>query len=176
VAGQFEFNLLQKYTLSIIMKIWEPFFELIRKIIDFFYPPFRKYLTLQIFRYGSIGAINLVFDWFLYFIIYNFVLHQRMLDLGFVAIKSYNAAFGIKFPIVLFSGFLMQKYVTFSHSELLGRVQLFRYLVVVLVNVFINYIGFWLFVDYLKFYATISNMIISVSTIGISYFFQKYYT
>ena len=158
------------------MNIHEPFFELIRKIIDFFYPPFRKKMSIQLFRYGSIGAINLMFDWLLYFIIYNLVLHQRMLDLGFVAIKSYNAAFGIKFPIVLFSGFLMQKYITFSHSELQGRVQLFRYLVVVLVNLLINYIGFWLFVDYLKFYATISNMIISVSTIGISYYSQKYYT
>jgi len=158
------------------MKIHEPFFELIRKIIDFFYPPFQKNMSLQLFRYGSIGVINLVFDWFLFFFIYNYVFHQRMLDLGFLTIKSYNAAFGIKFPIVLFSGFLMQKYVTFSRSELQGRVQLFRYLVVVLVNVFINYFGFWLFVDYLKFYATISNMIISVSTIGISYYSQKYYT
>jgi len=156
--------------------IYEPVFEIIRKIIDFCYPPFRKNITIQLFRYGSIGAINLLFDWFMYFFIYNFVLHQRMLDLGFVTIKSYNAAFGIKFPIVLFSGFLMQKYVTFSHSDLQGRVQLFRYMVVVLVNLLINYIGFKLFVDYLNFYATFSNMIISILTIGISYFSQKYYT
>ena len=156
--------------------IYEPVFEIIRKIIDFCYPPFRKNITIQLFRYGSIGAINLLFDWFMYFFIYNFVLHQRMLDLGFVTIKSYNAAFGIKFPIVLFSGFLMQKYVTFSSSELRGRVQLFRYLVVVLVNLLINYIGFKLFVDYLKFYPSFSNIIISISTIWISFFTQKYYT
>jgi len=123
-------------------------------------------MTLQFFRYGLTGTINLLFDWILYFLIYNLVLQRRMLELGFVTISSHIASLGIKFPIVLFSGFLMQKYVTFSSSELRGRVQLFRYLVVIIVNLTINYVGFKLLVD----------MIISILTIGISYFSQKYYT
>jgi len=155
---------------------FKAFGNLIRVAIDFFYPPFRKYMTLQFFRYGITGAANLVFDWVLYFFIYNFMLQHKMLDLGFVTLSSHIATLAIKFPIVLFSGFLLQKYVTFSSSCLKGRVQLFRYLIVFFVNLFISYVGLKLLVDGLNFYPSPSNMIISIVTIFISYFSQKQYT
>ena len=150
--------------------------DLIRKIIDFFYPPFHKYMSLQFFRYGVTGVINLVFDWVLYFVIYNFVLQHRMLNLGFVTLSSHIAALAFKFPVVLLTGFLLQKFVTFSLSDLKGHVQLFRYLVVFLVNLTINYLGLKLLVEYFHIYPTPSNMIISVFTIFVSYFSQKHYT
>ena len=156
--------------------ICETLWDYLRKIIDFFYPLFSKYMTIQFFRYGITGAINLVFDWVMYFIIYNFILQHRMLHLGFVTISSHIASLGIKFPIVLFSGFLLQKYVTFSYSELRGRIQLFRYLVVFIVNLIINYIGLKILVDYCGFYPTPSNMLVSIFCIGVSYFSQKHYT
>ncbi|MBI5540875.1 MAG: GtrA family protein [Bacteroidia bacterium] len=148
----------------------------IRTIIDFFYPPFRKYTTLQFFRYGITGAGNLVFDWILYFLIYTFVLQHQMLNLGFITLSSHIATFCIKFPIVLFSGFLLQKYVTFNDSDLRGHVQLFRYFVVFLINLLINYAGLKLLVDGFNFYPTISNMIVSIVTVFVSYFSQKKYT
>jgi putative flippase GtrA len=145
-------------------------------IIDFFYPPFQKYMTLQFFRYGVIGTFNLLFDWVLYFLIYNFVLQHEMLKLGIVTLSSYIAALFIKMPIVLLSGFLLQKYVTFSSSKLSGRVQLFRYSTMFFINLFINYIGLKILVDGFDFWPTPSNMIISVLTIVISYLSLKYYT
>lgn len=156
--------------------ICETIGDLLKRIIDFFYPPFRKRMTIQFFRYGVTGAINLVFDWVLYFIIYNFILQHNMLNLGIVTLSSHIASLGIKFPIVLFTGFLLQKYVTFSYSELRGRIQLFRYLVVFLVNLVINYIGLKILVDYFGFYPTPSNMLVSIFCIGVSYFSQKHYT
>lgn len=150
--------------------------SLLRSLIDFFYPPFSRHMNIQFFRYGVVGVSNLFFDWVLYFIIYNFVLQQRMLDLGIVTLSSHVAGLAIKFPIVLFSGFILQKYVTFSYSELRGRIQLFRYIVVFLVNLALNYIGLKVLVDLLGFYPTPSNMIVSSLTIGVSYFSQKYYT
>jgi hypothetical protein len=155
---------------------FETFCDWIRTVIDFFYPPFRKYMTLQFFRYGITGSMILVFDWVLYFLIYNFVLQHKMVELGFVTISSHIATLGIKIPIVLVSGFLMQKYVTFPDSDLRGQVQLFRYVVVFLVNLTINYLGLKLLVDYFHVYPTPSNMIISILSVGISYFSQKYFT
>lgn len=145
-------------------------------IIDFFYPPFRKYMTLQFFKYGSVGTANLLFDWFLYFIIYNFVLQHKMLNLGIVTLSSHIATMTIKIPIVLISGFVLQKYVTFSYSRLSGKVQLFRYSTVFFTNLVINYLGLKILVDGLDFWPTPSNMIISVVTIFISYLSQKHYT
>lgn len=133
-------------------------------------------MTLQFFRYGVTGSANLVFDWVLYFVIYNFVLQQQMLSLGFVTLSSHVASFAIKFPIVLMTGFLLQKYVTFSHSEMRGHVQLFRYLIVFLVNLLISFVGLKFLVEWLRIYPTISNMLMSIITVFISYFSQKKYT
>lgn len=157
-------------------KRFEPVTDLIRSIIDFFYPPFRKYISLQFFRYGFTGTMNLMFDWVLYFLIYNFVLQHRMLELGFVTISSHIAALGIKLPFVMLSGFIMQKYVTFSASSLSSRIQLVRYIEVFFVNLGINYIGLKILVDQFGFYPTPSVMLISVVTILISYFSQKHFT
>jgi putative flippase GtrA len=147
-----------------------------RTAIDFFYPPFQKYMTLQFFRYGITGVANLLFDWFLYFLIYNFVLHHEMLDLGVVTLSSHIATMTIKIPIVLISGFLLQKNVTFSYSNLSGRTQLIRYSTVFCINLAINYLGLKLLVDILNFWPTPSNMLVSILTIFISYFSQKYFT
>ncbi len=157
-------------------KICKSYCSLISDITTFFYPPFRKFMTLQFFRYGLTGGMNLVFDWIMYFLIYNFILQHRMLEFGFVTISSHIAALGIKHPIVLFSGFIMQKYVTFSSSNISGRVQLFRYMVVSIINLAITYVGLKILVEHLSFYPTPSIMIISILTIGISYFSQKYFT
>ena len=81
-----------------------------------------------------------------------------------------------KFPIVFISGFMLQKYVTFSNSDLVGRVQLFRYMVVFMINLVFNYVGLKILVDQLSVYPSISNMIISILSVLISYFMQKKYT
>jgi putative flippase GtrA len=44
------------------------------------------------------------------------------------------------------------------------------------INLVINYIGLKILVDSLAFWPTPSNMIVSILTIFISYFSQKYYT
>ena len=150
--------------------------DLISRAIDLIYPPFKKRVSLQFFRYGVTGSSNLVFDWILYFTIYNYVLQKQMLNLSFITFSSHIATLIIKFPIVLFTGFLLQKYVTFSCSDLRGRIQLFRYLVVVIINLIINYIGLKILVDGFDFYPSISNIIVSIFTVFVSYFSQKKYT
>ena len=52
---------------------------------------------------------------------------MQIVHLGFVAISPHIAAFLIVFPMTFTSGFLLAKYVTFTASELKGRIQLFRY-------------------------------------------------
>ena len=148
----------------------------IRSLIDFFYPPFRKYMTLQFFRYGVSGVANMIFDWILYFLVYHYVLRQEMLHLGIVTFSSYIAALFMTFPVSFLSGFLLQKYVTFSSSELRGRIQLFRYFLVVLAYLLLNYLGLKILFDFLLIYATPSKMIVSIFTTIFSYFSQKKYT
>jgi len=148
----------------------------IRSLIDFFYPPFRKYMTIQFFRYGVSGVANMIFDWVLFFVVYHFVLHKEMLHVGIQTFKSHNAALFITFPITFLTGFLLQKYVTFTSSELRGRIQLFRYFLVLLANLLLNYLGLKILVDFLRFFPTPAKMIVTLFTTLFSYFSQKKYT
>jgi putative flippase GtrA len=157
-------------------KIFEIIGKWICKCIDFFYPPFRKYMPIQFFRYGVSGVANMVFDWILYFIVYNFVLKHQMVNIGIETLSSPIAALFMTFPITFLSGFLLQKYVTFTASTLRGHVQLFRYLLVVLANLLLNYLGLKILVDFIGFFPTPSKMIVTIFTTLFSYFSQKRYT
>lgn len=150
--------------------------KFIGDIIDFFYPPFRRYFSRQFFRYGVSGVANMGFDWVLYFLVYNFVIQKQFISLGFVTISPHIAALLITFPITLLTGFLLQKYVTFTSSNLRGKQQLVRYMAVVGVNLLINYFGLKFFVEVLHFYPTLSKMIVTLICTIFSYFSQKTFT
>ena len=146
-------------------------------LIDFFYPPFKRYFSLQLFHYAVCGGANVLFDWVLYFFVYNFVLDKQSdVYLKIVTLSPHIATLAVTFPVVVLSGFWLQKYVTFSDSYLRGRVQLFRYFLVVIANLLINYIGLKILVDGLNFYPTPSKMIITVFTVIFSYLSQKKFT
>ena len=151
--------------------------EQISRLIDFFYPPFSPYVSRQVFRYAACGGGNLLFDWVLYFLIYNYIFHQeRNLHLGIVTLSPHIASFAIVFPITLLTGFLLQKYITFTASNLRGRIQLFRYFLVVIANILIIYAGLKIMVDGFGFWATPSKMAVTVIAIVFSYLSQKKFT
>ena len=158
--------------------------QILTKIIDFFYPPFRKMMSEQLFRYAACGGGNLVLDWVLYFLIYNFVIGHELVNLQFTihnlqftqAITPHIATLCIVFPVTLLTGFLLQKYVTFSQSELNSWRQLGRYVIIVAINLAINYFGLKLCVECLGWYPTPSKMLITLITVAISYLGQKYFT
>ncbi len=156
----------------------------ITKIIDFFYKPFEKWVPEQVFRYGMCGGGNLVLDWVLYFLIYNFVIgHENVnfqfsiLNFQFVqVITPHILTLCIVFPITLFTGFWLNRNVTFTQSSLHGARQLGRYILIVAVNLAINYFGLKLCVEVWGWYPTPSKMFITLVTVVISFFGQKYFS
>ena len=158
--------------------------QIITKIIDFFYPPFRKVMSEQLFRYAACGGGNMVLDWVLYFLIYNFVIGHEIVSIQFSifnlqiaqAITPHIATLCIVFPITLLTGFWLQKYVTFTASQLNGWKQFFRYVTIVALNLAVNYFGLKLCVEILGWYPTPSKMVITLITVAISYLGQKYYS
>lgn len=148
----------------------------LQRVIDFTHPLFRKFMPLQLYRYGVCGVANIVFDWILYFFVYNYVFKDLIVDVGFTALSPHIATLIAIFPVTTLSGFLLQKYVTFTASDLRGRTQLMRYLMIVLANLLINYVGLKVLVDGLDFYPTPSKMIITVITVICSYIGQKKFT
>ena len=138
----------------------------------------------QVVRYAICGGGNMFFDWILYFLIYNFVIGHEIVNLSLVighwsieqAITPHIATLCIVFPITLLTGFALQKYVTFTRSRLNSWRQLMRYILIVAVNLAVNYLGLKLCVETFGWYPTPSKMVITIVTVIISYLGQKYYT
>jgi putative flippase GtrA len=146
------------------------------RIVDWFYFPFLRFIPIQIFRYALTGGANTVLDLLLYFVFYRYVLDMQIVDLGFVAISPHIAAFLLVFPITFLTGFLLAKYVTFTGSELRGKIQLFRYGVTVAGAIILNYVFLKLFVEYAGLYATLSKGLTTIIVVIYSYVLQRYFS
>jgi putative flippase GtrA len=146
------------------------------KIIDFFYSPFQKFIPLETFRYAATGGLNTAFDIFLYFICYNYILDKQMIDLQIITISPYIAAFLIVFPITFLTGFLMARYITFTESEIRGRVQLFRYMISVSGSILLNYIFLKILVEQVGLWPTLAKIITTLIVVIYSYFTQRFFT
>lgn len=152
--------------------------KIIITIIDFLYKfvPFKKLLPYDIFTYGLLGGINMLFDTFLYFVFYNYVFQKQNVDLYFYVIKAHNAAVFTVFPITFTTGFLLAKYITFSGSYLKGRTQLFRYAVSVAGSIVLTVFLVDFFVDVLGWWATVSKIITTVIVTVYSFLVQRHFT
>lgn len=150
-----------------------------KKIIAFinsFYPPFKKVMPLQTFRYAVCGGSNMLLDIFLFYISFNFILDKQIIHLGFISLKPYNAALCMSFCITFPMGFLLNKYIVFNTSYLRGHVQLFRYVLIVAINLFLNYALINFMVQYFHFYPTISKIFATVIIVTFSFLSQKHFT
>lgn len=150
--------------------------KLITALVDLFYPLFKRLMPLKTYRYMVCGGGNLLFDIFLYFVMYNFVLLKKDLDLGLVVISPHIAAFLIVFPITFFTGFLLNKYIAFGESNLRGRIQLYRYALVVAGAILLNYLLLKFFVEIMGFYPTVSKIIVTAISVIYSYTLQNRFT
>lgn len=125
----------------------------------------------------------MVLDWVLYFVIYNFCIGHDVICIPLpfaflpeLCLTPHIATLCIVFPITLLTGFWLNRYVTFTQSTLRGSRQLGRYIMVVALNLLVNYFGLKLCVEIWQWYPTPSKMFITVITVIISYVGQKYFS
>ena len=145
-------------------------------LVDFFYPPFSRFMPLQTYRYAACGGSNTALNIFIFFVAHNFVLRNSVLNLGSIAISSHVAAFLMAFCITFPIGFYLSMYVVFQGSYLRRRIQLVRYFAVALACIFLNYVLLKLFVDLWGWYPTPSLMVTTVIVVAFSYLSQKHFS
>jgi putative flippase GtrA len=150
--------------------------DLILPIIDFFYPPFKRLMNLQTFRYAASGGGNVLLGFLTYFVSFKYILHEKDLHFGFYAFKAHVAALFISFCLTFPIGFFMSKYVVFSDSKIKGHIQLFRYFMICMFNLALNYLLLKIFVERFHIYPVLAQ----VMTIGIviifSYLAQRHFS
>ena len=144
--------------------------------IDFFYPPFRKIMPEQTFRYAACGGSNTVIAIAIFNIFNSLVFKEQNVDTGFVVLKSHNAALFISFCVSFIIGFTLSKFVVFVDSNIKGRIQLFRYWLAYVVNLTLSYFLLKVFIEYLYFNAMLAQLITTVIVIAVSYLSQKHFT
>lgn len=151
--------------------------DIILNIIDFFHKPFERWIPQHTFRYLACGGSNTVFDILLYFVSYNYILDKNStVDVLGMHIAPHIAAFIMSFSISFPMGFVLSKYIVFPHSNLQGRVQLFRYAVLVSMCIVLNYFFLKLFVDGLGWYPTPSKILTTALVAIFSYISQRNFT
>lgn len=148
------------------------------RFIDYFYPPFSRWLPIHTFRYIVSGGTNTASGIVLYFLIYNYVLHQQNVRLPFPPgmITAPVATLIIEAPITFLIGFMLNKYLVFTKSDLKGRIQMFRYGIVVITNLMLNFGMIKLMVETFHFYPTISKFITTLILAIASYFIQTHFS
>lgn len=144
--------------------------------IDFFHRPFAPWIKQQTFRYLACGGTNTLIDILIYFISYNFILDKTGVPVGPITITPHIAAFIISFSVSFPLGFTLAKYVVFQESNLKGRVQLFRYALLVSTCILLNYVFLKLFVEYFYWYPTPSKIVTTVIVAVYSYVSQRNFT
>lgn len=133
-------------------------------------------MPIQTFRYAACGGTNTLLDIFVFFVSYNFIFHKQVLHIGFLAFKPYIAAFIMSFLVSFPTGFLLMRYIVFPGSSLHGRVQFFRYFLLVVICILMNYTFIRLFVEEFNIYPTIAKIITTGIVVLFSYVTQKNFT
>ena len=133
-------------------------------------------MTPQTFRYAVCGSSNVVLSFITFTVIYHLVIAKTVVRIWFLAIESYNIALICSSLLSFFLGFWLNKYIVFEESNLRGRVQLFRYFLSYISNLFLNYILLKIFVKYLGLFPVPAQMIVTAIIIFLSYLTQRYYT
>jgi putative flippase GtrA len=150
-----------------------PIAGLITDVIDFFYPPFKKYIPHQTFRYIACGGSNQVLNLVIYYLSIHYLFHDSNWNLGFMVIKPHIAAFIVAFCISFPIGFLLAKYVIFHGSPVKGKTQAIRYVSIVVICLALNYFILKLFVEVFHWYPTPSMIMNIIIVTMFSYVSQK---
>lgn len=145
--------------------------------LDIFYPIAKPFVNKQTYYYAATGGLNMALDLVLYFISYNYIFKKEIFFLTEnLAFKPHIAAFFLAFIITFPTGFLLSKYVVWTESNIKGRVQIFRYLLLVIANILLNYFLLKFFVEVCHIYPTPSKLLTIIIVVTFSYLTQKHFT
>ncbi len=133
-------------------------------------------MSLQTYRYAASGGGNTVLGLLIYIISFKYIFAGEVFDLGFYAMKGHVAALAASFLITFPVGFFMSKYVVFSDSGMKGRIQLFRYFMVCMFNLVLNYILLKIMVERFHIHPILAQVITICIVIVFSYVAQRNYS
>ncbi|MDI9357891.1 MAG: GtrA family protein [Phycisphaerales bacterium] len=159
-------------------KLFYKCIDLITVLIDFFYPLFGWLFSIQMYRYAVCGSINCITSIGAYFIGFHYVFREHSVHiwnniyLSAPIAADYLFGLWISFPI----GFMLNRYVVFQDSELKKHIQLYRYFLVTVSTLMLNYVILKISVEKLHIFPTFAKIITVLVLILYSYLLQTKYS
>lgn len=134
-------------------------------------------MPLQTFRYAVCGGGNTALNILIFAVGYNYIFQKQVAYLPFgLVMEPHIAAYALAFFITFPTGFYLSMFVVFPESHLRRRIQLFRYLLVVLACLVLNYVLLKTFVEVLGWYPTPSMILNTILVVSFSYISQRYFS
>ncbi|HEX4958890.1 MAG TPA: GtrA family protein [Lacibacter sp.] len=152
------------------------FVSLIHGVLDWFYPPFKRVMPLQTFRYAACGGGNTLLDICLFHISHTYILEEQYLQIPWITLSPHIAAFLMSFVVTFPLGFFLNRYVVFEGREVRKREQLPKYMGVVIVAILLNYFFLKVFVETFGMDATLAKVVTTFFVVAFSYYSQKHFT
>lgn len=127
----------------------------------------RRIFKSKIFRYFLSAGLATWVDVMVYFLAYNYVYRKMDFDLfGLILISAPSASLMLSYTAGLITNFTVTKFLVFHESDLETHKQLFRYVLVAIGVLCMNYVLMSFLIRQLEWYPTISRAV-SAITIGV---------
>ncbi|HMO32273.1 MAG TPA: GtrA family protein [Lacibacter sp.] len=144
--------------------------------IGWFYPPFRRIMPEQTFRYAACGGGNTLLDITLFVIGHEYIFRGELVELPFVTLTPHIAAFLLAFSITFPVGFFLSRYVVFEERSARKREQLPKYMMVVAGAILLNYFFLKVFIETMGLHAAMAKILTTAVVVAFSYYSQKHFT
>lgn len=133
-------------------------------------------MQMKSVRYILSGGVATGVDVFMFFIMINYILQKNDLIFGRVHVSAHIAALCVSFTLGLITNFLITKYFVFNESNIKGREQFLRYILVAAITFVGNYFIMKILVEVFDVWPTFARLI-AVGTIAVlSFRLHKVFT
>jgi len=134
----------------------------------------KKLLKSKIFRYFISAGVATWVDITVYFLAYNYLYKKLDFDLfGMYVVSAPSASLLLSYTIGLLTNFTITKMLVFKESELAIYKQLFRYVIVAIFVLILNYIAMRFLIRQLDWFPTIARAVSAISIGLLSFVIHK---
>jgi putative flippase GtrA len=136
-----------------------------------------EFLQSRVFKYFIAAGVATVVDVGLYYLCFNFAFDKQPVNLiGSFVLKATTASLIISYSCGLVTNFSISKFLVFTDSDMKTSSAFFRFVMVALFVLVLNYFFMNFLIHQLQWYPTISRAVSALSIGVLSFLFHKFFT
>ena len=134
----------------------------------------KKIFNSKVFRYFISAGIATWVDVMIYFVAFNYIYQKQDVNMfNWMVISAPTASLMLSYTAGLLTNFFFTKHLVFKESELETHKQLFRYVLVAMVVLGLNYILMRFLIRDWEWYPTIARAFSAIAIGAISFIIHK---